>query len=73
MYDIERYVFSNTNIIGALKKQIETDTPYDYPLSNLKTNSKIENDDVYSFKINMSDNIKKIANELIEVGLLTEN
>lgn len=73
LYDIERYVFSNTNIIGALKKQIETDTPYDYPLSNLKTNSKIENDDVYSFKINMSDNIKKIANELIEVGLLTEN
>lgn len=73
LYDIERYVFSNTNIIAALKKQIETDTPYDYPLSNSKTNSKIENDDVYSFKISMSDNIKKFANELIEVDLLTKN
>ena len=73
LYDIERYVFSNTNIIATLKKQIETDKPYDYPLSNSKINSKIENDDVYSFKISMSDNIKKFANELIEVGLLTKN
>lgn len=73
LYDIERYVFSNTNIIATLKKQIETDKPYDYPLSNSKINSKIENDDVYSFKISMSDNIKIFANELIEVGLLTKN
>ncbi|MEI3396150.1 MAG: hypothetical protein V8R82_10915 [Clostridia bacterium] len=28
LYDIERYVFTNTDIIKALKKQIKTKSPY---------------------------------------------
>ena len=73
LYDIERYVFTNTNIIKSLKKQIKTNTPYDYSLSNSKTNSIIKNNDVYSFKKCISNNIKKITDELIKVGLLKKN
>ncbi len=73
LYDIERYVFSNTNIIKSLKEQIKSNSPYDYALSNGKTNSIIKNDEVYSFKKNISNSIKQITNELLKVGLLKKN
>ena len=73
LYDIERYVFTNTDIIKALKKQIKTKSPYDYALSNSKTNSILKNDNVYSFKKNIINSIKEITDELVKVGLLKKN
>lgn len=73
LYDIERYVFTNTDIIKALKKQIKTKSPYDYALSNSKTNSILKNDNVYSFKKNIINSIRKITDELVKVGLLKKN
>lgn len=73
LYDIERYVFSDTNILKSLKEQIKSNRPYDYPLSNSKTKSTIKNDNVYSFKKNISNNIKRITDELIDAGLLKKN
>lgn len=73
LYDIERYVFTNTDIIKALKKQIKTKSPYDYALSNSKTNSILKNDNVYSFKKNIINSIREITDELVKVGLLKKN
>ena len=73
LYDIERYVFTNTDIIKSLKKQLRTNAPYDYVLSNSKTNSMLKNEDVLSFKKDITNIIKKIADELIQVGLLKKN
>ena len=73
LYDIERYVFTNTDIIKSLKKQLRTNAPYDYVLSNSKTNSILKNEDVISFKKDITNIIKKIADELIKVGLLKKN
>lgn len=73
LYDIERYVFTNTDIIKALKKQIKEKSPYNYALSNSKTNSILKNDNVYSFKKNISNSIKEITNELVKVGLMKKN
>ncbi|MDD2378092.1 MAG: hypothetical protein PHS24_04975 [Bacilli bacterium] len=70
LYDIEKYAFSDTDILSALKEQLKNNTPYDYPLSNVKIKSKIKNADVYYFEKKRADNIEKFADELIEVGLL---
>ena len=73
LYDIERYFFTNTYIIKALKKQIKTKSPYDYALSNSNTNSILKNDNVYSFKKNIINSIREITDELVKVGLLKKN
>ena len=64
---------TNTDIIKALKKQIKTKSPYDYALSNSKTNSILKNDNVYSFKKNIINSIREITDELVKVGLLKKN
>ena len=61
------------DIKKALKKQIKKQSPYDYGLSNSKTNSILNNVNVYSFKKNIINSIKEITDELVKVGLLKKN
>ena len=72
LYDIEKYVFSGTSIIKSLKKQQNDKRPYDFSLTNLKIKSTIKNNDVYKFKINIGNYVKKITDELLKVGLLSK-
>lgn len=73
LYDIEKYCFSETSIIDALNQQMENNMPHDYSLSNRKTKPVLKSNDVNNFKKELNNIIKDITNELINVGILTND
>ena len=71
LYDIEKYVFTGTSIMSSLKKQMNEHVPFDYPLVNQKTNTKLQNEDVKLFRRNVINMYRQIIKELQDTGLLS--
>lgn len=66
LYDIERYMFTSTDVLQSIKQQSNYN---DYPLRT-KTNGSLQNKNVRMFKENLIIEVEKMKNELYEHKLI---
>jgi hypothetical protein len=70
IHEIERYCFTQSDIVGAVRANSESGRIYDYWFSGSLNNSVIKNKDVLKFKHQIANSVVPIAEELRDSGVL---